>query len=227
MTASTLTVITPVSPNTAFALGPFSMREGTIALEPFSGADGDDAFGNTVQMSANGKLLDFSRPQFRLYQALLSCTDVNAPELDQGWRGALVQIDFPTELSAPVGSITLNGSVTAGGSSITVSAATGISAGQYIWLTGGTAEQVQVSLSYTAGSTTVGLIGTLAQNHSGGTPVVPVGRKAVSGSTPRIESSVLFYRPSLLMRITLVKNSQAEFPHLYTWQLKAIETVSA
>lgn len=225
MTANTLTVITPISPNTAFGLTPFSMREGSISLDPFSGVDGDDAFGSTVQITGNGKVIDLSHPQFKLYQTDITCTDSQSPAFDQGWRGAKVQIDFPLELSDPVGSITLNGAVTAGGSSIVVNSATGISAGGYLMLTGGTIEQVQVSNAY-AGGSTVALVGTLAQNHGNGTPVVPVGRLMVPSSTPRVANGFVYYRPRLLMVVTLFKNGFNEFPHRYSWRLRAIETTS-
>jgi hypothetical protein len=159
MTASTLLKITPVSPNTAFGLTPFSMREGTVSLDQWTGVDGDDAFGTTVQMTGNGKALDLSHPQFDLLQTTIGCTDVQSPMLNAGWRGALVQIDFPIERSYPVG---------------------------------GTAD-----------------------------------RPAVSGSTPRTANGIVYYRPTLLMRITMVKNNYLDFQHRYVWLLKAIETVSA
>ena len=78
MTASTLLKITPVSPNTAFGLTPFSMRQGNVSLEQFTTGDGDDAFGSTVQIRGNGKLIDLSHPQFNLYQTLISCTDIQS-----------------------------------------------------------------------------------------------------------------------------------------------------
>jgi hypothetical protein len=158
VTAQTLLVITPVVSGNGFGLTPFSARDAQIALHPWTGIGGDDAFGDTVQMSTNGVGIDLSHVQFELLETLITCTDIDAPMLNNAWRGQKVQIDFPCERSYPVG---------------------------------GTAD-----------------------------------RPAVAGSTPRTANGIVYYRPTLLMIVTMVHSVEREFRHKYSWQLKAIETVS-
>ena len=67
---------------------------------------------------------------------------------------------------------TLNGAATAGNFSFVVTAATGLTPGQWIFLTGGTPEVVQVAVNYTIGSTTVPITTALATTHSTGTPAL-------------------------------------------------------
>ena len=157
MTASTVLRITPIAPNTAFGLTPFSARNCTQTFPPWTGISGEDAFGSILQMSGNGKLLDLSHQQFQLYQTVIACTDSEPPQLDNGWYNALVQIDCVGELSYPVG----------------------------------------------------------------GSP----GRPMVNGTSPRTANGIVYYRPTLLMRISQVNPLVKEYgPRKYTWTLKAIET---
>lgn len=57
---------------------------------------GDDA----LRRSINGKKLDWSYPQFRLYTTTITCTDVRVPCIDKMWKGTVVAIGCVAELCA-------------------------------------------------------------------------------------------------------------------------------
>src|ERR1019366_9958425 len=44
------------------------------------------------ERSITGKLIDLSNPAFRKYSTKLTCTDINAPPLDNVWPGMTVLI---------------------------------------------------------------------------------------------------------------------------------------
>jgi hypothetical protein len=56
-----------------------------------------------ITRSINGKVLNWSQPQFRKYRITLSCTDQRVLAFDGIWPGAEVIIDCVTELAYPVG----------------------------------------------------------------------------------------------------------------------------
>ena len=51
-----------------------------------------------LERSVNGVLVDVSNPIFRKYASKISCTDVNAPPLDNVWPGMEVAVDCAAAL---------------------------------------------------------------------------------------------------------------------------------
>jgi len=98
-------VIIPISPNTAFQLTEFSGRDITQTLDPIVGARAGrgDAYGSLIRMDGNGNLINLARPQFDLYQSVVSFEDVDPIALDGGWIGQAVEVWCSKQLSYPVG----------------------------------------------------------------------------------------------------------------------------
>jgi len=97
---NTLLVITPLSPDTAFMLPPFSTRNATQTLEPIVGTgSGSSISGTLARRSINAKMIDLTNPVFRKYATQITCKDTQAPALDGGWLGATVQIECAAELN--------------------------------------------------------------------------------------------------------------------------------
>src|SRR5262245_12930993 len=96
--APSLLVITPLSPNTALILTPYSARGLTQTLEPF-----DPGSGQSIRESINGDTVDLFPRQFRKYQSTISCTDQATPCLDDAWKGQLVEVDCVHELNYLLG----------------------------------------------------------------------------------------------------------------------------
>lgn len=69
---------------TGIDLGSYAARDLTLEMQPID--PGELAF------DANGTLHDLTMPQFRKYRFTISCTDIDAPELDDVWKGKLVSI---------------------------------------------------------------------------------------------------------------------------------------
>jgi hypothetical protein len=55
-----------------------------------------------MERSVNGTLVDLSNPIFRKYKSKISCTDVNAPPLDNIWPGMVVTVGCTINLCYPV-----------------------------------------------------------------------------------------------------------------------------
>ena len=56
-----------------------------------------------LERSVNGTLVDLSNPIFRKYKSKITCTDVNAPPLDNVWPGMVVDVDCAVNLCYPTG----------------------------------------------------------------------------------------------------------------------------
>jgi len=55
------------------------------------------------ERSVNGTLVDLSNPIFRKYKSKITCTDINAPPLDNIWPGMVVTVDCAISLCYPTG----------------------------------------------------------------------------------------------------------------------------
>ena len=56
-----------------------------------------------LERSVNGTLVDLSNPIFRKYKSKITCTDINAPPLDNIWPGMVVTVDCAISLCYPTG----------------------------------------------------------------------------------------------------------------------------
>jgi len=70
---------------TGITLGDYSCRGLTLELEPIQSNGG-------LRRTINGGLLDLTAPQFRKFQATISCEDQDAPELTDIWQGMPVTV---------------------------------------------------------------------------------------------------------------------------------------
>lgn len=64
---------------TGINLGDYSARGLTMQLQPIGGGE--------LAYDVYGNLHDLTLPQFQKYSISISCTDVNAPNLTDVWRG--------------------------------------------------------------------------------------------------------------------------------------------
>ena len=78
-TPPTLLSISPID------LGDYSARGLTMTLNPISAGAG-------LRRSVNGTLIDLTSPQFQKFQASISCTDVDAPDLTDIWQGQILTV---------------------------------------------------------------------------------------------------------------------------------------
>lgn len=69
----------------------FQARGLTQTLEPISEAA-------DLERGVNGQLIDLSNPIFRKYRSKITCTDVDAPPLDNIWPGMEVTVDCAVSL---------------------------------------------------------------------------------------------------------------------------------
>lgn len=51
-----------------------------------------------LERTVNGALADISNPIFRKYASKITCTDINAPPLDNVWPGMIVTVDCAAAL---------------------------------------------------------------------------------------------------------------------------------
>jgi hypothetical protein len=58
---------------------------------------------NQQNRTINGVLLDISNPIFRKYSSKITCTDIDAPPLDNIWPGMTVTVDCAATLCYPTG----------------------------------------------------------------------------------------------------------------------------
>jgi hypothetical protein len=79
MTDSTLLSITGIT------IPDYAIRGLTLDLQLLTATDG-------LRRSVNGELLDLTAPQFRKYQATLSCEDQDVPTLTDIWQGQIVTV---------------------------------------------------------------------------------------------------------------------------------------
>ena len=70
---------------TGIELGDYSCRGLTLDLQLVTASNG-------LRRTVNGALRDFTAPQFRKYQATISCEDQDAPELVGIWQGLPVTV---------------------------------------------------------------------------------------------------------------------------------------
>ena len=70
---------------TGIDLGDYSCRGLTLELSLVTANNG-------LRRTINGAMRDFTAPQFRKYQATISCEDQDAPELQGIWQGAPVTV---------------------------------------------------------------------------------------------------------------------------------------
>lgn len=56
-----------------------------------------------LDRSVNGTLVDLSNPVFRKYRSKITCTDVDAPPLDNVWPGMIVEVQCAVSLCYPTG----------------------------------------------------------------------------------------------------------------------------
>lgn len=96
----TLLVITPLSGRGAFFLPPYAARGLKQTFEPVMGnGSGGSALGSLIRLSVNARPIDLSNPAFHIYITSISCDDTEAPLLDDGWVGEVVEIACAAELS--------------------------------------------------------------------------------------------------------------------------------
>ncbi len=79
MSDSTLLSITGIT------IPDYAIRGLTLDLQLVTANDG-------LRRSVNGDLLDLTAPQFRKYQATLSCEDQDVPTLTDIWQGQVVTV---------------------------------------------------------------------------------------------------------------------------------------
>jgi hypothetical protein len=73
---------------------PYSVRGVRQSLRPIGG---------DIHRTANGALVDFTAPQFRLYQSTISCRDQETPAIDGVFPGDIVTVHCAVELRYKVG----------------------------------------------------------------------------------------------------------------------------
>jgi hypothetical protein len=77
---------------TGIGVSPYSARGLTQTLTPIAQA-------SQLRRTVNGALVDLSVAGLRKYASTISCTDADAPALNNVWPGAQVTVDCVPELS--------------------------------------------------------------------------------------------------------------------------------
>ena len=75
-------------------IAPYSARGLVQTYEPISAS-------SHLERAVNGKMLDLSAPQMRLYKSKISCTDQNTPALSGIWPGTIINVLCVGEMSFP------------------------------------------------------------------------------------------------------------------------------
>ena len=96
---NTLLTLIPLSGHNNPVLQKYAVRGLTQTLKQI----GDPS---NIRRTVDGRLVNLTPPWFQQYASTVTCKDVNAPCLDNAWRGVICEVHCCTELSYISGSPT-------------------------------------------------------------------------------------------------------------------------
>jgi hypothetical protein len=89
---NTLLQIIPLSGANALWLTPYAARGASQTIKQIGGSD-------NLRRTVIGTMINLAPPWFHQYESTVTCKDVNAPCLDDAWRGMHVELHCCSELS--------------------------------------------------------------------------------------------------------------------------------
>ncbi len=91
----TLLQIIPLSGAQGLVLTPYSTRGASQTLRQIGQNN------QNIRRSVLGSLVNLTPPWFQQYASTITCTDNNAPCLDDAWRGQICEVHCAAELNYP------------------------------------------------------------------------------------------------------------------------------